>query len=178
MNNFKVIEAKAYTREEALAQANFKTTIKGADCTQAWKNAGKPITQAALKDFMANQLNDKTRFTEGVGCYIVVEAGSPDTRERPYTYNNVVNEKGKRHYVSTIQIIDRDTNKILAEVVGSKTDAEKAAKELYTEHDFRGNLAGKMIHTVDEGEPLAFTMDYTPSKSAKLGTYLLFGVEA
>ena len=176
MANFKVVEIKAYTREEAFAQAPFKTGIKGADCTAAWKNAGKPITKNALDEFMANQLQDKTRFTEGIGCYIVVEAGIPDTRERPYTITNTVSE-GPRHFAKTFQLIDKSTREIKGEIVGKQSDAEDFAKELYKK-GYKGNLVSKIIKTVDKGEPVAFEVDYTPSKSAKLGTYIFFGVEA
>ena len=95
MTNFKQVEAKAYNKEQAFAQFPFNVQLQGADCTQAWKSAGKPMTGSALKEFMAEQLQKKTRFSAGNGCYIVVESGVADTRERPYSIENVKTD-GKR----------------------------------------------------------------------------------
>ena len=39
--NFKKVEVKGYTKQEAVAQAPFQVIR---DATQAWKAAGKPIT--------------------------------------------------------------------------------------------------------------------------------------
>ena len=50
MNNFKKVEINAYTRAEAEEAAPFQI-IK--DATQAWKNAGKPISGDRLKEFLA-----------------------------------------------------------------------------------------------------------------------------
>lgn len=177
MTNFKQVEAKAYNKEEAFAQFPFNVQLQGADCTQAWKNAGKPMTGNALKEFMAEQLQKKTRFSAGNGCYIVVESGVADTRERPYTFNNVKSE-GKRKAGKCIELINPETNEILGTTFGTKHDAEKMAKELYTEKDYRGNIKGVYKYHIVEGEPLAFEVEYTPSKNARLGTYIAFGVEA
>ena len=109
MTNFKQVEAKAYNKEEAFAQFPFNVQLQGADCTQAWKNAGKPMTGSALKEFMAEQLQKKTRFSAGNGCYIIVESGVADTRERPYKITDVKNEKGKRKSSTLYLIKDRHT---------------------------------------------------------------------
>lgn len=174
MTNFRKIEIKAFSKDEAIEKSPF-TMVKGSNCTQAWINADRPVEES-LKEFMAEQLKSKTKFAEGIGCYIVLDAGVPDTRERPYVFNNVVSE-GKRHATKTIMLID-DDNRIVSRVVGTKEDAVKTARELYTEHGFRGNLRAEYVYTIDKGEPLAFTVDYTPSKNTKLGTYLMFGVDA
>ena len=93
--NFKKVEVKGYTKQEAVAQAPFQVIR---DATQAWKAAGKPITDKALKEFCAEYLTKHTKMAAGVGCSITFEAGSADTRERPYTMIDIKNEKGKRKY--------------------------------------------------------------------------------
>ena len=49
--NFKNVEVKGYTKQEAIAQAPFQVIR---DATQAWKTAGKPISEKALKEFEAD----------------------------------------------------------------------------------------------------------------------------
>lgn len=174
MNNFKFEEIKAYTKAEAIENATFQI-LK--DATQAWKNAGKPLTGNSLKEFMAEYLEKNTKFTNGNGCMITIEAGQADTRERPYTIENVKGE-GKRKPTKAFQIVDNDTKVILATVFGTKDDADKAIKTLYTEKDYKGNCTCEIIYKITEGEPIASKGFYTPSKNAKLGTYIAFGVEA
>ena len=40
-----------------------------------------------------------------------------------------------------------------------------------------GNLICTYTKQVLDGEPTAFTVDYTPSKSSRVGSYLVFGIE-
>lgn len=174
MNNFKTAEVKAYTKQEATEKAPFQI-IK--DATQAWKNANKPMTGSPLKEFMAEYLEKNTKFASGIGCMITVEAGQADTRERPYTIENVKGE-GKRKPGKAFLIVDKATNAILATVFGTKDDAEKELKKLYTDKDYKGDAYVEIIYKIVEGEPIAMTAKYTPSVNAKLGTYLAFGVEA
>ena len=57
--NFKKVEVKGYTKQEAVAQAPFQVIR---DATQAWKAAGKPITDKALKEFCAEYLTKHTKM--------------------------------------------------------------------------------------------------------------------
>lgn len=173
--NFKKVEVKGFTKQEALAEAPFQV-IK--DATQAWKLAGKPVTDKTLNAFCGEYLQKHTKFAAGIGCSITFEAGQADTRERPYTMNDVKNEKGKRKYKTGYQAVNPATGEVLFVNFESKKAAQDQAKELYTKKGYKGNIVCKYIHEVVEGEPLAFTVDYTPSKSAKEGTYIAFGVEA
>jgi hypothetical protein len=175
MSNFKQVEVKGYTKSEALEQVPFQV-IK--DATQAWKNAGKPMTGNALKAFMSDYLRANTKFAAGVGCSITVEAGVADTRERPYTITDIKNESGKRKYKTGIQGVNPETGEILFVNFENKAAAKEAAKALYTEGGYRGNVHATYVKEVVEGETGAFDVEYTPSKSAKVGTYLAFGVEA
>ena len=175
MANFKTVEVKGYTKNEAISNAPFQVIR---DATQAWIKAGKPITEKPLKEFCAEYLAKFTKYAQGVGCSITVEAGSADTRERPYTVKDVKNEKGKRKFKKAFQLIDKETGEILGTSFGTKKDAQDLGKELYTKKGFKGNITCKIVHEVVEGEVVAFEIDYTPSKSAKVGTYICFGVEA
>lgn len=175
MSNFKQVEVKGYTKNEALKEVPFQV-IK--DATQAWKNAGKPLTGNALKEFMSEYLRVNTKFAAGIGCSITVEAGTADTRERPYTIYDIKNESGKRKYKTGIQGVNPETGEILFVNFENKAAAKEAAKALYTEGGYRGNVHATYVKEVVEGETGAFDVEYTPSKSAKIGTYLAFGVEA
>ena len=157
MENFKTIETKGYTKQEALANAPFQVIR---DATQAWKAAGKPISGAALKEFCAEYLQKHTKFAEGIGCSITIEAGKADTRERPYTITDIKNEKGKRKYKTGYRGVDVETGKILFTNFESKLEAKKVAKELYTKHGFRGNIHVTYVKEVVEGETGAFDVVY------------------
>ncbi len=173
--NFKKVEVKGFTKQEAIAEAPFQVIR---DATQAWKSAGKPITEKALKEFCADYLAKHTKYAAGIGCSITFEAGSADTRERPYTVKDIKNEKGKRKYKTGYQGINPETGEILFTNFDTKNKAIEMAKELYTKANYKGNISCDYIKGVSEGESKAFEVIYTPSKSAKQGTYICFGVEA
>lgn len=173
MTNFKNVEVKAFSKTEAMEKAPFDIIN---DATQAWKNAGSPLTGNDLKEFMAAQLQKKTKFAEGIGCILTIDPGTPDTRNRPYLIENVKNEQGKRSFKKAFLIIDKDTNTILGEVFGNQTDAEAELKSLYV-NGYKGTAIVRIIHDVVEGEPIAFTGKYVASKNAHEGTYFAFGVE-
>ena len=84
--NINIIPVKGYSRKEAFDQIKtFRPNIiKGANSTQAWIAAGKPIfgTQA-FKQFCYEQLVRKTNCATGLGCYIIVENAISDTRTKP-----------------------------------------------------------------------------------------------
>lgn len=173
--NFKTVETKGFTRSEAIEQAPFQV-IK--DATQAWKNAGKPITDKALKEFCGEYLKKHTKMAAGIGCSITFEPGSADTRERPYKVTDIKNEQGKRKYKTGYQGINPATGEILFTNFETKAKAKEVAKKLYTEQGYRGDIHCKYIKAVVEGETGAFNLTYTPSKNAATGTYICFGNEA
>jgi hypothetical protein len=74
--------------------------------------------------------------------------------------------------------VNPETGEILFVNFENKAAAKEAAKALYTEEGYRGNIHATYVKEVVEGETGAFDVEYTPSKSAKVGTYLAFGVEA
>lgn len=201
MSNFKVVEVKGFTKQEALDKAPFETYFK--DATQAWKKAGTPITDKALKEFCSNYLEKNTKFAPGVACTITVENGVASTRERPYTITDVKSE-GPREYRMAQQLInpendtivattkaklvdkvDKEGNKVLDEdgkpvkvwKSPTKAEAKELAKSLYTDYDYQGDIVCRPYKQEVTGNDVLFTVKYTPSKSAKQGTYICFGVE-
>lgn len=184
--NFKRMEVTGTTKEEALANAPFG--IQG-DATQAYRNARKACrgawTDADTKQFMLDYLAKKSKNLPGVGFSITVESAVADTRERPYTKRDVKNEQGARKWTTVFQIYENlgtaekpRRGELLVEAAGNtKAEASNSAKALYTEKGLHKNIVCYYTKQVTEGEPIAFTMDYTPSKSSRVGTYLVFGIE-
>ena len=177
MANFKRVEVKAYTKAEAIDQVKDVFFVQR-DATQAWRKAGEPSPlDKEFKVFCANYLEKHTKNAPGTACMITYRAGSADTRERPYKMNDVVNEKGKRKYVTTYLLKDKSTGEELAKTTENKKKAQELAKKLYIDGGFRGSIICTYTKEVAEGEPVAFTVDYAPSKSSKEGHYSFFGVE-
>lgn len=177
--NFKTVEVKAYSKEEAVAQAEKMGIQVIMDATQAWKAAGKPMLGTELKEFLATKLQKETKFASGIGCIITMDPGTADTRERPYAVVDIKNEQGKRKFGMSFLVTDKETGEVKFIATGAtKAEAIEKAKKLYTEKGYKGNLYGQYIKVVTEGEKGAFEVSYAPSKSAHLGSYTVFGVEA
>ena len=106
-----------------------------------------------------------------------MESAIADSRERPYGIHDKKNESGARKYKTTYQLIDKTTGVVVAETSETKAKAKEIAKDLYVNKGFKGNLVCTYTKQVVNGEPIAFEVEYTPSKSARVGSYLVFGVE-
>lgn len=170
----RILQLNGHTRTEAIAESPFYIQK---DATQAWKNAGSPLpTSNEFKKFAVEYLKKNTKNAPGTGCSVTYVAGTDNTRTKPYKINDVVNELGKRKYKTTFLLIDKDTNEILEKVQGTKAEAKEAARKLYGK-GFEGAISCKYTKEVSEGEPLAFEVEYTPSKSTVLGTYIVFGID-
>ena len=173
------VELVGAAKEEAFKSAPF--FVQG-DATQAYKNWESKqegsITEAMKNDFYMDYLKKKSKFAPGTGFAIVLQSAVEDTRVRPYSIEDVKNEKGKRKYKTGYQGINPATGEILFTNFETKNKAKEVAKELYTKKDYKGDIFCKYIKDVVEGEVGAFEVKYTPSKSAKQGTYICFGVEA
>lgn len=176
--NFKRMEVTGATKDEAIAKAPFE--IMG-DATQAYKKWRKKqvngVTDADKKQFMLDYLSEKSKNIPGVGFIITQESAIADTRERPYKFGDVKNEKGVRKYGVVYQITDKETGKVLAQTTETKAKAKEIAKALYTKEGFKGDLVCTYTKQVLNGEPVAFTVTYTPSKNSRVGSYIVFGVE-
>lgn len=73
-------------------------------------------------------------------------------------------------------MIDRATGSVIAETNETKAKAKEIAKSLYSK-GFKGNIICTYTKQVVDGEPIAFEAEYTPSKSSRVGSYLVFGIE-
>ena len=139
--NFKMLEVCGATKSEALEKAPFY--IMG-DATQKFKNwkskQTEGITEAAIKEFCLEYLAKNSKNVPGAGFSITVDAAVADTRERPYKILDVKNEKGKRKYVTTYQLIDKATGKVLVETKETKAKAKELAKKLYASGQFKGTI--------------------------------------
>ena len=177
--NFKRMEVTGATKDEALAKAPFD--IMG-DATQAYKIWKKKqvngVTDADKKQFMLDYLSKKSKNVVGVGFSITLESAVADSRERPYSIHDKKNESGARKYKTTYQLIDKKSGSVIAETSETKAKAKEIAKSLYTDKGYKGDIVCTYTKQVLEGEPIAFEVEYTPSKSAKKGTYLCFGIVA
>lgn len=183
--NFKVMEVTGATKEEALEKAPFD--IMG-DATQAYKIWKKKqvngVTEADRKQFMLDYLSKKSKNVNGVGFSITQEAAVADTRERPYRINDVKNESGARKYKTIYQIYENlgtpekpVKGKLLKEVDTTKSDSKNVGKSMWADEGFKGNVVCYYTKQVIEGEAIAWTGEYTPSKSSRVGSYLVFGIE-
>lgn len=178
MIGIKRLEVIGATKEEALAKAPF--FIQG-DATQAYRNWKKTmvngITSSDEKLFMADYLAKKSKNAPGVGFSITKEAAVADTRERPYAIEDIKNEQGARKYKTIYRWIDTETGKTVTKVDTTKADAKNAIKREYTENGYKGNAQLVMEKECVEGQAVVAKAKYTPSKSSKPGTYLVFGIE-
>jgi hypothetical protein len=176
--NFEVVELAGPTKEEAYKQAPFY--ISG-DATQAYKKWEEKqegvITDAMKKEFYINYLKKKNNIAPGAGFAITVQSAVKDSRQRPYTVHDVKNEKGKRKWKTTYEFIDKETGVKLGSTQETKAKAKELVKELYKK-GLKHNVICTYTKQVSEGEAVAFTADYTPSKSTCVGKYIAFGVKA
>lgn len=199
MEQIKIVETKGFTKDEALSEVNFNATFKNA--TQAWVKAGSPAFGTTnFKTFAAEYLKKSTKNAAGLGAHVVLESGVADSRERPYKVLTVTG-KGTRKFKRQYQIVEAELEKkivkttdedgkvseeltvkkvlSLGAVVASadqKGDAEKILKEWITSE--KRDYIIQIVSVVVEGEPIASYGLYTPSVSAKKGTYVAFGIEA
>lgn len=177
--NFKKSEVFGATKQEALDAAPFN--IMG-DATQAYKNfkkenIGTAITESMEKEFMLSYLAKKSKSTPGVGYSITVDAAVANTRERPYKITDTKNKQGRRKYKTTFVLTDKKTGVVKASTQETKAKAKEIAKDLYKK-GYTGELVCTYTKQVAEGESVAFTAAYTPSKSSNIGKYIVFGIEA
>ncbi len=188
--NMKIAEAQGYSKQKALETTGFDVDIERLkNATQSWKKAGAPLSGKKLNEFLEAYIKDNKVY----GAYVVVEAASDDTRERPY---KVINEatKGKRKATTTYQVKeaelkvkyhntkDEEGNDIEVPevtVVSSgkvegratkKDQAVKLMKDLIKQN--KKDYVIEIVKEITEGQKFAAYGEYTPSKSAELGKFL------
>lgn len=188
--NMKIAEAQGYSKQKALETTGFDVDIERLkNATQSWKKAGAPLGGKKLNEFLEAYIKDNKVY----GAYVVIEAASDDTRERPY---KVINEatRGKRKSTTTYQVKeaelkikyhntkDEEGNDIEVPevtVVSSgkvegratkKDQAVKLMKDLIKQN--KKNYVIEIVKEITEGQKFAAYGEYTPSKSAELGKFL------
>lgn len=179
-NNLSMIkkEFEVYSYEEAVKAATDLGFSVTRNKTASWKNAGSPIGDAALKNFINDQLaKEKLTNVPGVGFMVVVANGSKDTRERPYTYENVVTD-GRMNTERTFEVRRVDNGELVVSLAGegaTKEAAVKAAKEIMA--DVKTDLDIEVVYRVKDGKSIVGHLKYTPSVNAQKGRYIFLGNE-
>ena len=180
--NFKKVEVVAESKEAAIAKIEDSLFHVNGDATQAYKNwkakQTQGITERDVKAFMLDYLAKKGKNCPGAGYIITMDGAVGDTRERPYKIEDVKNEQGKRKFKSFYKWMDKATNTVVCQVDTNKADAKNAIKELYKSGEYKGNAVLVKTKDVVEGQAIVATVQYTPSKSCKNGSYTAFGLEA
>lgn len=173
----KTVNVKAYSISDVKKQAPF-SLVKNA--TTMWKKAGSPVAGEELKEFMKNYLKKATKNALGQGCYIVLDPAVSDSRENPYKITNIPTE-GKRKFKRVYELVNTSTGQIIGSA-DSKEEAIKLAKTIVSKQKDELGVNVKHVcrvaNVVVEGQAEAFHFEYAPSKNAKMGTFLLFGIEA
>lgn len=125
----RTVEAQGYNKEKALEATGLDVQLsKLVNATQAWKKAGSPLNDKAIKAFFTSYMNKRKE----AGAYIVIENAADDTRLRPYS---VINETtiGKRKAITVYQIKEAElTVKYVTEkkVVTNKETGEETEVEV------------------------------------------------
>ncbi len=179
--NFKRVEVVAESKKAAIAKIEKELFHVNGDATQAYKNwlskQVNGVTERDKKAFMLDYLASKGKNCPGAGYIICTEPAIADTRERPYKIENVKNVDGKRKSKKTLVWVDDETKQAVARVQGTKTDAANALKDLYKSGDYRGSATCEIHYDIVEGNPVVMKAKYAPSKNAKCGTWVAFGLE-
>jgi glutaredoxin-related protein len=176
--NFEVVELTGATKEDAFNKAPF--FISG-DATQSYKKWEEKqegvITDAMKREFFISYLKKKNNMAPGAGFAITVQSAVKDSRQRPYTFHDVKNEKGARKWKKTYEIKDDVTKEVIGATQDTKAKAKEIAKELF-KNGLKHNITCTYTKQVVNGEPVAFKAEYTPSKSSQPGKYIAFGIKA
>lgn len=169
--NYK-FNVKGFTKKEAFKNLPFKEYHNVTQAYRKWsnENPNKDI------DVFANEYIEKKGDVKSCGYYIILIPGAANNRMRPYNIIDYKRKEGSRKYKTIYQLIDENTNAIVASTEVSKAEAKNMAREMY-KNGYTGNL--KCIYTkqVIDGEPIAFTVSFSPSRSAREGQYYVFGVK-
>ena len=164
----KKFEINAFGLEEAKAKALEMGISVIRNVTPSFRNE-KPVDF----DLFAEEMLKKNKIDNatGVGCIVVIEAGSADTRERPYELINNVTE-GSLTKKRVFEIMKKSDGTLVA-TGETKGDAIRAAKNAMK--NVREDLVCKQVYRVVGSHELAFELKYVPSANTKEGKYVVFG---
>ena len=164
----KKITINAYSFDEAKQKALNEGITVVRNVTPSFKKENPEDFDAFAQHMLEK---NKLTNTTGVGCIVVTEPGSADTRERPYEFiNNVTEGQLTKKRVFEIRTVSDDT--LVAEAE-TKVEAARLAKAAMK--TVKKDLICKQVYRVDDGHALAFSLNYVPSSNTKLGTYIVFG---
>lgn len=164
----KKFEIEAFSLEEAKQKALDLGITVIRNVTISYNNEN-PEDFEVFADQMLKK--HKLENTVGVGCLVVLEAGSADTRERPYKYvNNVVPGALTKKRVFEIR---KKSDKSLVAEADSKNAAIRLAKGLMK--SVKEDLFCKQVYRVIGNHELVFELNYVPSANTKKGKYVVFG---
>lgn len=164
----KKFEINAFSLEEAKSKALEMGVSVIKNVTKSFKNE-KPTDF----DLFAEEMLKKNKIDNatGVGCIVVLEAGSADTRERPYELINNVTE-GALTKKRVFEILKKSDGTLVA-TGETKGDAIRAAKNIMK--SIKEDLVCKQVYRVVGAHELAFELKYVPSVRTKEGKYIVFG---
>ena len=164
----KIIEIEAFSLDEAKTKAVEQGLTVVKDVTRRYTNAGSPED---VESFAKEQF-EKDKMTDTTGtAYIVTKVkGSADTKERPYTFNDVKTE-GQSTKKRVFEI--RTVSGKLVNTGLTKGDAARKAKAAMKE--VKENMYCEVVYRVDAAHAKVFTLDYSPSVKTQVGKYIVFG---
>ena len=164
----KKFEINAYSYDEAKAKAlEYGMTIVRNVTPSFKKEMPVDFDEFAERMLVKNHLEN----ANGVGCVVVLESGSADTRERPYEYvNNVVEGKLTKKRIFEVRTVKND---VLIGEAETKSDAAKIAKTAMKE--VKEDIYCRQIYKIVGEKGLAFNLNYVPSVNTKEGRYIVFG---
>ena len=181
---FKTFEVTGETKELAFEKTEFTAPVKNwVNATTAFKNwrekQTEALTEAVVKQFMLDYIESK-KIAPGAAAYIVVESAVKDTRERPYSRENVKKE-GARTWKNVYSCVNAETGEVLARIADTenkkvtKAMADELAKKLYTENGCKVDINIDQSKEPKNGSKTVAKYKYTPSKGARPGVYKVFG---
>lgn len=160
-------EIEAYSFEEAKQKALEAGITVVRNVTLSFKNSTDDFDTFAQAMLAKHKLENTT----GVGCIVVEEPGSADTRERPYEFINNITE-GSLSKKRIFEIRTKSDDTLIAEAE-TKVEAARLAKAAMKK--VKEDLVCKQVYRVDKEHELAFSLKYVPSANTKLGKYIVFG---
>lgn len=164
----KIIEIEAFSLDEAKTKAVEQGLTVVKDVTRRYTNAGSPED---IESFAKEQF-EKDKMTDTTGtAYIVTKVkGSADTKERPYTFNDVKTE-GQSTKRRVFEI--RTASGKLVDTGLTKGEAARKAKAAMKE--VKENMYCEVVYRVDDAHAKVFTLNYSPSVKTQVGKYIVFG---
>lgn len=187
--SIKVVQG--FTKDEAFSKVEkYKSNIvSGSNCTKAWIAAGSPVyTSDAFKQFCIEQLSDKTKLTPGLGCYIILEQNRENKRERPVGFIKLPRHKGKQTYKVMHQINEALFKRPLKLDANGSPEIVSIGNPICQYPRLDQAIENAKQYTVDTSKDCIiqkikvpeysqeFYSYFQPSKYAKCGTFITFGI--